>query len=245
MQLDELQQWHKTAPGNWLLQFEQEQVKKWLPLVRGATVVQFGGMPDTFNIAKHHNGHYYFVSPYTAGAGQPGVDLLAQYEELPFAPNSVNLVLLVHVLEYVDHPTVVLKEIFDMLAPNGKLLLFCFNPWSLWGAKKWLSKEDVLPWKGKFISPARLQGWLASLGYSNLKDKTLCFRSANNKRRLTRWDFFLEALGQITVPMMGAVNVFLVEKRVYAGIAERRYQWNRARVGNNIIVEPTARTKSG
>ncbi|OGO91941.1 MAG: hypothetical protein A3F10_02410 [Coxiella sp. RIFCSPHIGHO2_12_FULL_42_15] len=227
--LEQLQQWYATPPGQWLLQFEQEQANKWVPLVRGATVLQMGGLPDTFSIAKHASEHYYFLSSQPSEVEKKNVDLIAHQEELPFLPNSVNVVLLVHVLEYAEHPTAVLKEVFDILAPNGKLLLFCFNPWSLWGMHKLLSKNKPFPWKGKFISPARLQNWLISLGFSNLKDKTLCFRSPYNKRRLTRFAFFCEALGQITIPMLGAVSVFLVEKRVLNPLRQQRYQWRKQR----------------
>lgn len=243
LQLEQLQQWYQTSPGKWLLQFEQEQVNKWLPLTRGATVLQLGGLPDTFNIAKHHNGNYYFLSQHIPDVDQFGVDLIASGEELPFLPNSVNLVLLIHLLEYTDHPTAMLKELFDILAPNGKLLLFCFNPWSLWGVNKILAKCRDFPWQGKFISPARLQNWLVSLGFSNIKDKTLCFRSAYNKRRLTRLAFFYEALGQIAVPMLGAVNVFLVEKRVYGSIGRQRHPWRKYSPVSDKIIEPTTRIR--
>lgn len=241
LQLKQLQQWYAAHPGRWLLQFEQEQVDKWVSLIRGATVLQLGGMPDTFSVAQHNKQNYYFLSSHVEEVAHRGVDLLANYEELPFLPDSIDLILLVHVLEYAEHPTAVLKEIFDILAPNGKLLLFCFNPWSIWGAHKLFVKSNQFPWQGKFISPARLQNWLISLGFSNLKDKTLCFRSPYNKHRLGRIAFFCEVLGQITLPMLGAVNVFLVEKKVLQPLKQQRYQWRKQRVANSRIIEPTTR----
>jgi SAM-dependent methyltransferase len=243
VQLQTLKQWYDSAPGNWLLQFESEQVNKWLPLVRGATVLQIGGLPDSFSIAQHTNQDYIFLSnePTDIQTGQ--VNLLSDYEELPFRLNSLNLVLLVHVLEYCEHPAALLKDVYDALAPNGKLLLFCFNPWSAWGLHKRFSHQTGYPWSGKFISPTRLQQWLSSIGYSHVKDKTLCFRFPLIKRPLTQFSFFLETLGQIAIPMLGAVNVFFVEKRVYGSLKEERLRWKKERQMNGGMIEPTTRIK--
>lgn len=243
MQVQFIQQWYQTEPGSWLLQFEQEQIKRWLPLVRGASVLQLGGLPNAFEMTHHRSQTYCYLASDPLDHQQPGVDALARFDELPFHHNSLNFVLMVHMLEYTEHPTVLLKEVYDVLAPNGKLILFCFNPWSLWGLGRWFADRKKFPWQGKFYSPAKLQHWLSAVGYSNLKDKTLCFRAPTVKRPLSHVSFFIEALGQIAFPMLGAVNVFLAEKRVYGVSPERTYPWKKRRVVNNGMVGTSTRIK--
>lgn len=230
MLLHAFQQWFQSGPGSWLLQFEQEQVNKWLPLVRGASVLQIGGLPDTFQVGQQCNQEYYFLTPNISDEKLGKIDIFAGYDELPFQPNSLNLVLLVHVLEFVEQPSVVLKEIFDALAPNGKLLLFCFNPWSLWGVYKLFASKKEFPWSGKFISPARLQQWLTAIGYTNIRDKTLCYRAPFVHKPLTRSALFVEALGQIAFPLLGAVTVLLLEKRIYGFVSQPQYHWQKQQI---------------
>lgn len=225
MSTQDVTAWFEQVPGQGLLALEQEQVNKWMPLVRGATVLQLGGLPGQFQAVSAASKHYHYMMP-SGIATDPGVSCAqVNYAELPLSPDSVDLVLLVHVLELVEHPSVLLKEVFDALAPNGKLLLFCMNAWSLGGLQQQLRRAPACYTGARFHTPAHLQQWLSSLGFSTLKDKTLGFRSLHNQRPVTSPAVWLETLGQLTVPMLGAVNVFLVEKRVYAGLASLRYHW--------------------
>lgn len=218
--------WLQQVPARGLLALEQEQLTKWMPLVRGATVLQLGGLPQYFPQLQTTSTHYYYVAP-RLGVAEPGqAQLVAGFDELPLKADSVDLVLLVHLLEVVEHPTVLLKEVFDALAPNGKLLLFCLNRWSLGYLQQLLGAAPSWFKGARGYSPAQLQRWLSTLGFSNLKDKTLGFCSLNLTRTLAdRSLLWTEALGQLTIPMLGSVNVFLVEKRVYAGLTALRYDW--------------------
>lgn len=226
MSRQELSNWLQQVPSPGLLAFEQRQVEKWMPLVRGATVLQLGGLPGQFAALQSVSTLYYYQAPAEGLEGLNSPQLVASFEELSLRPESIDLVVLVHVLELVEHPTLLLKEVFDALAPNGKLLLFCLNSWSVAGLQQRVSRAPAVYAGARFYSPGQLQRWLTSLGFSSLKDKTLGFCSlrAQAPQQLDRL-VLLEALGQLTVPMLGAVNVFLVEKRVYAGLASLRYHW--------------------
>ncbi len=214
MHLTTLQHWYHQPPGDWLLQLEQEQVNKWLPAVAAKSILQLGGVPEKPMINTHSRQDYYFVTPQVNSIHKK-ISLFADYDNLPFYPESIDLAFLIHVLEFSNNPQEILQQIFDVLAPNSQLFLFSFNAWSLWNLQRLLKKSDHYPWQGHFISPLKLQYWIKKQGYVTLKDKTLCFRAFSVKRPLSKTSLFFEALGQITVPMLGAVNVFLLEKRVY------------------------------
>lgn len=87
----------------------------------------------------------------------------AQPERLPFASDSVDVVLLPHVLEFATSPHAVLREAERVLLGEGRLLIFGFNPRSLFGLRRRLGRREF-PWQGRFIGERRLRDWLKLLG---------------------------------------------------------------------------------
>ena len=59
------------------------------------------------------------------------VHLRAKCHELPIATQSIDLVLLPHVLEFAEEPHAVLREVDRVMMPEGRLVIVGFNPWSL------------------------------------------------------------------------------------------------------------------
>lgn len=218
MQADELHHWYHQQLGSGLLQLEQEQYCKWLPLLESESALQLGGVAAFFQQSSQRQ---YFVSPELSN---PKVTTAAEYAALPFRDNTLNFALLVHALEFCENPLSVLEEIFRVLTPNGKLLLFAFNAWSTWGLSRLLNRKSEYPWKGRFFSPPRLQYLLKKAGYNTIKDKTLCFNLPRNKKKPEKVGVFLESVGQIAMPIFGAVNVFLAEKQVYGMTLDVEYQ---------------------
>ncbi len=70
-------------------------------------------------------------------------NVIALPEALPLADSSVDLALLLHTLDYCEDPHRALREISQALSPEGVLVLTGFHPFSLWGAKRRLSKNQA------------------------------------------------------------------------------------------------------
>ncbi|MBS1146038.1 MAG: methyl-transferase [Proteobacteria bacterium] len=69
---------------------------------------------------------------------------------LPFENQSLDLLLLPHVLEFSSNPHQVLREAERVLRPEGRLVLAGFNPRSLWGlAHQLKGSERGYPWNGR------------------------------------------------------------------------------------------------
>jgi ubiquinone/menaquinone biosynthesis C-methylase UbiE len=58
------------------------------------------------------------------------------FGELPFATQSLDLVVLPHVLEFAAEPHQVLREVERVLIPEGQVIICGFNPSSLWGMRQ-------------------------------------------------------------------------------------------------------------
>jgi SAM-dependent methyltransferase len=136
-------------------------------------------------------------------------------EQLPFASQGLDLVVLPHVLEFSANPHQVLREAERVLRPEGRLLIAGFNPLSLWGLRRVLGDPGAIgPWHGRFIHLARLKDWLALLGFELAGGRMACYAPPLNRARWLSGFGFLEAAGDRWWALGGGVYLIHAVKRV-------------------------------
>ena len=136
--------------------------------------------------------------------------------ELPFANESLDLVVLPHVLEFATDPHQVLREVDRVLRPEGRLVISGFNPASLWGARQYLSRligSPYLPRDGQFISLIRIKDWLQLLNYSLDRGHFGCYKFPFHGQSSMMRMNFLEPMGNRWWPIFGAVFLVSAIKR--------------------------------
>jgi SAM-dependent methyltransferase len=88
---------------------------------------------------------------------------------LPFASDSIDAILLPHTLELVQDPYAVLREAERVLCAEGCLLIFGFNPWSGWGARRLFGhlfrRPPFPPQTRRLLAERRLRDWMALLDF--------------------------------------------------------------------------------
>jgi SAM-dependent methyltransferase len=100
-----------------------------------------------------------------ADGGSSAVTYSGCIEALPFAPASMDAVVLHHALDCCRDPRMAMREVCKVLRPGGRLLVCGFNPFSLWGARRLAAQLHGNPFgRFRFVSPLRLVDWLAVLG---------------------------------------------------------------------------------
>jgi ubiquinone/menaquinone biosynthesis C-methylase UbiE len=103
--------------------------------------------------------------------------IIAKDSEIPLADNSVDKILLIHYFEYASHPNLLLREIWRLLKPGGKLLLVAPNKLSLWPhSKKYPYK------KCKLFSIMQLSKILDEAMLSPVKTSSTLFALSNAYR---------------------------------------------------------------
>jgi SAM-dependent methyltransferase len=135
--------------------------------------------------------------------------------ELPFASESIDLIVLPHVLEFAADPHQILREVDRVLRPEGRLVISGFNPASLWGARQYISRligSPYLPRDGQFISLIRIKDWLQLLNYSLDRGHFGCYKLPLQGQGISRMDF-LEPMGNRWWPIFGAIFVVSAIKR--------------------------------
>lgn len=94
------------------------------------------------------------------------VDIIMELDNLGIAADSIDVVLLSHVLEIHADPHGVLREVDRVLRSDGHIIILGFNPVSLWGLRHLLTRRRFPPDIKRMISERRLRDWLRLLNYS-------------------------------------------------------------------------------
>mgnify|MGYP006281223721 CR=1 FL=1 len=212
--------WLESPPGRYLLDWEMAALDAAVVDVFGYHALQCGTPGQDFlraNRMPHRIiAHTGAATVLAAPAGQSSL-AIDQFEELPFATQSLDLVVLAHVLEMAPDPHQVLREVDRVLRPEGRVIITGFNPVSLWGLREMLGLPlgfGFLPPGARPISLLRLRDWLRLLNCSPAVSQHGCFRPACRSDRWLQRFAFVEQAGDRWWPILGAVYLQAAIKRL-------------------------------
>lgn len=178
--------------------------------------------------------------PFRFCAGPGAGDLRCRPEWLPVDSGSMDLIALPHALEFAESPHEVLREAERVLRPEGRLLLACFNPLSLWGLKRLLGRKHAFPWHGRFIRLARIKDWLALLGFELVGGRMVCYAPPVNRCAWLERCRFLESAGDRWWALGGGVYLLHAVKRV-PGMRVISPRWQKQGLAKPLLARPTSR----
>ncbi len=235
-----LRGWFETAPGKLIADIERRLLGRFLPDLFGFHLVQLGchhvdGLLDGSRVSHKVRidlGHALNVK----------ADMHCIEDALPLAPNSVDVIVLPHVLEYAVDARRVLRETERVLIGEGHLVILGFNPWSWFGLWSLTTRwRGLAPWYGRFIGTARINDWLKLLGFDILHVERHSFRPPFRAQSINRRLELLERLGAFCWPLLGNVYIVVARKRV-EGLTPLRASWRqRRRLVASSVVEPSTR----
>lgn len=136
------------------------------------------------------------------------------FYKLPIATGSIDLVLLPHSLEFMDNPQALLAESCRIVKPEGHIVIFGFNPYSLWGLAKNLLKNNEMPWTNNFIPANKVIKWLGLADFELIKRKTLLYRPPLLNENIYRKLKILEFLGNKLWTPFGGVYMLMAKAKV-------------------------------
>ena len=211
--LAELQQWFATPLGERLLQSEAQLMQQILPDLFGYHLLQIGnvGHGQLLESSRIHHRCISCLHPSSTEPSYPAVH--ADAHCLPFAPDSLDVVVLPHVLEFESDPHQILQEVERVLIAEGHVVIIGFNPVSLWGLwHRFVCRHKQAPWCSQFLPILRVKDWLTSLGFEKVQQHTLFFAPPFSKHWLSmkRVDKF----GRRWAKDFGAVYILVAKKRV-------------------------------
>lgn len=235
----ELAAWLQSAPGRHLLAWEQQRLDDALADAFGFHAVQLG-LPELDGLRTNRMPHRWLASdalhpldalaPCGGGDVEPAaaarrVSLHCEFDALPFANASIDLVVLPHVLEFARDPHLTLREVERVLVPDGRAMIVGFNPASMWGLRQRLGRARealglggrgalFLPRCGEMLGYWRVRDWLRLLSFEIEGGRFGCFRPPYASARWLERSAWMERIGERWWPVFGAVYFLVAVKRV-------------------------------
>jgi len=230
-----LSEWFASEQGGYVLAREQAYYDRTVADLFGFNAMQLGSPGLDFLRNSR--------IPLRFSAGnQPGNDMRLICTELPLACDSVDLVLMPHVLEFSDNPHQIIREVERVLRPEGNLIISGFNPFSLWGLQRALGGKQGFPWSGQFIALPRMKDWLALLGFEVVGGCFAAYAPPFHQRKWLDRCAFMEKAGDRWWPVSGGVYFLHAVKRV-PGMRLIKPRWNDGLVSKLLPVTPKLNNK--
>lgn len=228
--------WLASPLGQYLLQHEQAYYDQVVADIFGFNALQLGLLEHDLLRSSR------IPSRFRAGTGAR-VAVLADVPQLPIASQTIDLLLLPHVLEFSEHPHQILREVERVLMPEGQLIVSGFNPFSLWGLRKLMSYNTApgYPWQGHFISLLRLKDWLTLLGFEVIGGRMCCYEPPFQQENLLSKFRFMAAAGDRWWALAGGVYFIHARKRVH-GMRLIMPPWNEARAAHKGLAPVAQKT---
>ena len=196
--------------------WEQAQLDALTVDIFGFNAVQIG-LPQINALAANRMSHQWLTNTDRPVSSEQRVAVTHDFSELPFASQSLDLVILPHVLEFAAEPHQVLREVDRVLIPEGRVIVCGFNPASLWGLRQLaggFAGASFLPPDGEFISLPRLRDWLKLLNMEVDRGHFGCYAPPCATDKWLQRYAFMEKAGERWWPYLGAVYVVQAIKRV-------------------------------
>ena len=224
--------WFGTPQGAYVLGWELAQFDSAVDDVFGFRAVQVG-LPEVDFLRQNRIPFRFTI------ALEPGAGLAADPLQLPLASQSVDLVVLPHVLEFHPHPHEVLREVERVLMPEGHVVISGFNSGSLWRMRQMFTFDRKSPWDAKFIGLLRLREWLRLLGFELNGGMFGCYAPPFRQSRWLERFAFMEKAGARWWPIAGGIYVVRAVKRVQ-GMRLVTPAWRKERARRRAVAAPVS-----
>ncbi len=161
--------------------------------------------------------------------------LVTSPAKLPFENDSIDVVLLHHLLDFIESPHETLREIARVTLPLGHVVIVGFNPLSLWGIWRQFAKfGGKAPWNSRFIRPGRLMDWLNLLNFKIDRAQYAIYRPPVGKYAGPVIDYSQGVSRNLNLPI-GSVYVIVAKKHIGA-VRPIRPVWKTSRAFGRLSV---------
>ncbi|QFT55469.1 class I SAM-dependent methyltransferase [Microbulbifer sp. THAF38] len=228
-----LSHWFSSSLGQEIL---SQQLALTQPLIEGFFGYHLlqAGVTDAVDFAASSRINHCFrlaVSPEQKGAA------IVELEQLPLPSESIDVVVLHHLLDFSTHPHQVLREAARVLIPGGHMLLMGFNPFSLLGLSRLLFSRGAYQ-KGNQLRAARVADWMNLLDLQAEQLHRGFFRLPLQQRELLAKTAWMERLATRLRLPWGGFYIIVARKEV-ARVRAIKIDWRTERKPA-LVATPTS-----
>lgn len=229
-QREYLSRWYATARGQVFAEKLQEALTPWLEGIFGYHAVQLGHLPPAISLLDASRINHQIVADYS-----DEVQVFCLPEALPFAADSVDLLIVAHCFEYSSDPHAILREIERVLVPEGRIVIVGIDPWTLWGAWQ-MVKRSPYP----LYTQGRIRDWLEVLGFEYQRSQLLGMLNLRLPRSLAQSTKTAQLANVLGANIAGGY-IMLAQKRLTTMTPVKPRWEHRPRLSGGGLVEPAAR----
>lgn len=236
--------WFATVTGASILAAEAAALEERLSDRFGYHLVQVGALPGVDLLHGSRIPRRWLID--LEGHAAPGHDahLRGRAGALPLDSDSIDVLLLPHVLEFEPRPHEALREAARVLVSEGRLFVCCLNPWSLLGLWRAVRRTSgKAPWTGRFLAQGRMRDWLELVGLELLSVDAVFFRPPLRNARVLERLAPMDAVGaRLLTPFSGAY-VLGARKRIERATLIRPQIRYRPRLVGVSLAGPSTRVR--
>jgi SAM-dependent methyltransferase len=216
MKLDvvQLRSFYATPLGGVVRHVVSERIRRVWPSVAGETVIGLGYAAPYLGVFRGEARRLGALMPAAQGVVQwpPMGDcqsVLVEDEHLPLPDNSVDRLLAVHSLEFVERTRPMLRDVWRVLAPEGRALFVVPNRLGLW------SFRDATPFGyGHPYSRTQIEANLLEAMFASASVSTALHLPPVDRPFVVRWSRVFERTGARLMPRMAGVLLVEVRKEL-------------------------------
>lgn len=212
----DLREFYETSLGQMACRVIRRRIREIWPDLRGLKLLGIGYATPYLRGFRAEAERVLALMPAAQGVLHwppegPGRTALADEAELPFPDNSIDRILVVHALESTEQVRAMLREIWRVLAENGRLLVIVPNRRGIW------ARFDRTPFgHGHPYTPAQLTRLLRDNMFTPVVGESALFIPPSDSRMLLATAAAWEQLGGRIFQTFAGVVVAEAVKQVYA-----------------------------
>ena len=163
---EQFMEWYaSTSLGQTLRDSESSYLLNFIHNTYYQRILQVGRLGIESNyIAEEFQRNFCMIVDEGDGGGSVANTVCAKMDEWPIACESVDTVILPHLIEFEAEPQRILNEAERVLKPDGRLFLFGFNPWIPHGLLHFRQKSQA-SWNQHFVRSSQVMDWLNLLKF--------------------------------------------------------------------------------
>ncbi|MDN5872185.1 MAG: class I SAM-dependent methyltransferase [Nitrococcus sp.] len=236
-----IQNWFCTPLGCSLVEAECRLLSQRMACLYARHVLQVGAFARGQRPALFRGARQWVLDDWP----EAPVDVAASPVELPLHNETMDIVILIHQLEFSDYPHQILREAERVLSPEGHMLVLGFNPVSVWGLRYLFAsrRRGGPPSNGRYRSQARIEDWMRLLGLEIERKDRLHFSPPLNNRGLFGRLRRREEVAPSFLRWVGGVHLTIGQKRVGGRIPAQPVRRPRLAVIPGALGQPSSRSR--